>query len=94
LVSSGLIPALIDDNGEELVSFDPRGVKNNWCNWPQNFDPTWVTCRLPIEEKKYKTLICAECGKEEPIWNCIDRWLKSNEKVYCPSCWKKLDEKG
>lgn len=22
---------------------------NNWCNWPQNFDPK---CRLPIEEKK------------------------------------------
>lgn len=52
LVSSGQLKALVGDNGEELVSFDAYGVKNNWCNWPQNFDPTWVTCHLPIEEKK------------------------------------------
>lgn len=62
---------------------------NNWCNWPQNFDPK---CRLPIEEKKYITLICAECGKEEPIWNCIDKWIKHKGAVYCPSCSKKNEE--
>lgn len=41
-------------DGEEIVllEFDPHGVRNGWCLFPINFDPVWVTCRLPVEEKE------------------------------------------
>lgn len=36
--------------GEVLLRFDPHGIKNGWCMFPVNFDPTWVECYLPIEK--------------------------------------------
>lgn len=29
------------------VQFIAHGIKNGWCDWPLNFDPTWVeSCNL------------------------------------------------
>jgi hypothetical protein len=39
-----------DEQGNVLLKFDPVGVRNGWCLWPFNFDPTWVECYLPIEK--------------------------------------------
>lgn len=50
-IASGRVPEWkIKETGEVLLGFDSHGVKNGWCNWPLNFDPVWVTCKLPIDE--------------------------------------------
>jgi len=35
--------------GKSLITFNPHGIKNGWCAWPLNFDPTWVKCEIPFE---------------------------------------------
>lgn len=30
---------LIEEFG---IKLNPHGVRNNWANWPYNFDPIWV----------------------------------------------------
>lgn len=46
----GQLPTITDDKtGQDLIAFNPHGVKSGWCYWPVNFDPVWVTCNLPIE---------------------------------------------
>lgn len=31
-----------------LLKFNPRSVQRGWCNYPIDFDPIWVDCRLPL----------------------------------------------
>jgi hypothetical protein len=38
-----------NSTGEQLIEFNEVGIRKGWCMWPVNFDPVWVTCRLPIE---------------------------------------------
>lgn len=41
-----------NEHGNPLVKMKEWGVKNNWANWPTDFDPLWVEkCEL-FEEKK------------------------------------------
>lgn len=44
-VAQGL--KLTSDQGV-LLEFDEHGVRNGWCTFPINFDPTWVKCNLPL----------------------------------------------
>ena len=39
----------IQKDGADLIEFNEIGIREGWCMWPINFDPVWVTCRLPIE---------------------------------------------
>ena len=48
-VASGEITGMDNNEGEQVLKFDPHGVRSGWCTWPINFDPTWVECYLPIE---------------------------------------------
>jgi len=48
-VASGEITGMDNKEGEQVLKFDPHGVRNGWCTWPINFDPVWVDCYLPIE---------------------------------------------
>ena len=48
-VASGEIIGMDNKEGEQVLKFDPHGVRNGWCTWPINFDPVWVDCYLPIE---------------------------------------------
>lgn len=49
----GKIPRITNnETGEDLLSFNPVGVVNGWCNWPLDFDPVWVTCRIPFKKEK------------------------------------------
>lgn len=34
---------------KRVLSFEPTGVSNGWCNWPIDFDPVWVSCSIPME---------------------------------------------
>ncbi len=36
----------------DLIEFNPIGIKNGWCIWPVDFDPIWVTCKLPINTEQ------------------------------------------
>ena len=48
-MASGII-IQIQKEGVDLIEFDPVGIKGGWCLWPVDFDPTWVTCYLPVNE--------------------------------------------
>lgn len=38
-------------NGDDvLLEVDEYGARMGWAAWPINFDPTWITCRLPLLE--------------------------------------------
>lgn len=47
----GAVP-VVKVAGKEAIQFNPHGIANGWCNYPVNFDPVWITCRLPVEEIK------------------------------------------
>lgn len=50
-IAKGRIPTITNkDTGEVLLELHKHGVRNGWCMWPLNFDPVWVTCRLPLDE--------------------------------------------
>jgi hypothetical protein len=51
MMQIGMIIQIEDKDGRDLIEFDGHGIKNGWCAWPINFDPIWVTCRLPINDK-------------------------------------------
>lgn len=51
-VASGEFTGLDNDEGQQVLKFHPHGVRNGWCSWPVNFDPTWVECHLPIDDDK------------------------------------------
>jgi hypothetical protein len=34
------------------IQATPHGVKNNWFNWPANFDPIWLENCSGFEEKE------------------------------------------
>ena len=53
-VASGEITGMDNNEGEQVLKFDPHGVKSGWCTWPINFDPVWVECHLPIENNDKK----------------------------------------
>ncbi len=40
----------IQKDGVDLIEFNPVGIRGGWCFWPVNFDPTWVTCHLPVDQ--------------------------------------------
>ncbi len=40
----------LTSNGGTLLEFDEYGVRSGWCNFPINFDPTWVKCNLPLNQ--------------------------------------------
>jgi hypothetical protein len=40
------------ETGEDLLAFHKTGIQGGWCLWPINFDPVWVTCRLPLKKKE------------------------------------------
>lgn len=44
----GNVNVIATDTG---LSFNDYGVKNGWCSFPSNFDPTWMegTCKLKEE---------------------------------------------
>jgi len=41
----------IQKEGVDLIEFNPIGIRGGWCLWPVNFDPTWVSCRLPVNQE-------------------------------------------
>jgi len=36
---------------ETLLAINPHGWKNGWANFPFNFDPIWITCKLGEERE-------------------------------------------
>src|SRR3954468_14649275 len=54
-LGDGLVKAILVLDSKLLngiVDMDPHGVKMGWCNYPIDFDPTWIKqCKL-FEEKK------------------------------------------
>ena len=63
LVTTGVLQNIksTEDNSV-LLSFDPNGINNGWCNWPINFDPIWVDCRFDIGKGKEETEKTEEHG--------------------------------
>ena len=43
-------PELKDTDDNVLLSIDPVGYSSGYASWPVDFDPTWITCKLPISE--------------------------------------------
>lgn len=48
---TGNVPT-ISINDQPVLTFNRIGVENGWCNWPIDFDPVWVECRLPLNNLK------------------------------------------
>lgn len=46
-MAAGIVVQFQQD-GVDLIEFNPVGIRGGWCLWPVNFDPTWVTCHLPV----------------------------------------------
>lgn len=44
----GKIPKIAVDD-EVLFDINPQGIRGGWATWPINFDPTWITCKLPLQ---------------------------------------------
>ncbi len=43
LISMFVGGMIISEDTKELnIKLNPHGVKNGWCYWPINYDPTWV----------------------------------------------------
>ena len=42
LGSVGRGPKLVTGENPLNVRGDPDGIRNNWFNWPYEFDPTWL----------------------------------------------------
>lgn len=45
--------AILDkDTKEPLLEVNEYGYRSGWAFWPVNFDPVWITCKLPIEQNE------------------------------------------
>lgn len=38
-----------DEPDRPFIEINEHGFQRGWAFWPLNFDPIWVTCRLPVE---------------------------------------------
>lgn len=36
-------------DGEPVLEVNDDGFKMGWAYWPHNFDPVWITCKIPLE---------------------------------------------
>lgn len=36
-------------NEEPVLEINDNGFKMGWAYWPHNFDPVWITCKIPLE---------------------------------------------
>lgn len=45
-ISQGYVPEL-SINGSPVLQINSHGARNGWATWPINFDPIWITCKLP-----------------------------------------------
>jgi hypothetical protein len=50
-MATGKVIQIQDKDSNDLIEFSEHGIRNGWCMWPLNFDPVWLTCRLPIEKQ-------------------------------------------
>ena len=46
------LPEITTRSGKKILEVNEYGFKNRWATWPINFDPTWVTCSLPLPENE------------------------------------------
>lgn len=36
---------------EPYITINEHGFRNGWAMWPINFDPVWITCKLPMPQE-------------------------------------------